>query len=58
MRAFGLLFLLAGCLLLMWPMLSGLLHIRFRIPDNQMLGGLLLMLGVIALVLTRNHRSP
>jgi hypothetical protein len=56
MRAIGLLFLLCGCLVLLWPLYGHLFH-PFTIArgDTQLYGGAALMAGVIALVLSRER---
>lgn len=51
MRVLGLLLLLAGTLLLLWPHYGYLLHgIRIARADTQTYGGALLLAGVAALV--------
>jgi hypothetical protein len=56
MRAIGLLLLLAGCLVLLWPLYGHLLHPLFiSRNDAQLYGGAALMAGVIALVLSRSR---
>jgi hypothetical protein len=53
MRTIGLFALLGGCIILMLPMLSQLLHRRLALPDEPLIGGALLCLGIAALVLSR-----
>jgi hypothetical protein len=54
MRAFGLLCLLLGSFILGLPLFNQLAHTHFRFDGSQMLSGLLLALGVITVVLTRD----
>jgi hypothetical protein len=56
MRSIGLLLLLCGCLVLLWPLYGHLLH-PLSIPraDTQLYGGAALMAGVIALVFSRSR---
>jgi hypothetical protein len=54
MRAVGLFLLLAGSLLLLWPIYDHLLpFIRIARSDTQLYGGALLMGGIVALVIDR-----
>jgi uncharacterized membrane protein HdeD (DUF308 family) len=55
-RTLGLLSLLAGCVILMLPMLSQLLRRTLAIPDGNLIGGALLCLGIAALVLSRSTK--
>jgi hypothetical protein len=56
MRALGLLLLLAGCLVLLWPLYGHLIHPLFiSRGDIQLYGGAALMAGVIALVFSRSR---
>lgn len=53
MRIIGLLSLLAGCVILMLPMFSQLLHRTMTVADGALIGGALLCLGIAALALSR-----
>lgn len=56
MRVIGLLLLLAGCIVLLWPLYGHLLHPLFiSRSDTQLYGGATLMAGVIALVVSRSR---
>lgn len=57
MRTVGLFALLAGCIVLMLPMISELIHRHIAIPDGNLIGGALLCLGIAALVLSRQNPS-
>lgn len=52
MRAIGLLALLCGGIILMLPMFGHLLHRRLTIPDQPLIGGGLLCVGIAALLLS------
>ena len=53
MRAVGLMLLLAGTLVLLWPHYSFLFHgVRLLRADTQFYGGGLLLAGVAALVVS------
>lgn len=53
MRAVGLLFILAGCTILVLPMIGKLLHRTIYISDGQILGGALICVGLAAVILYR-----
>ena len=53
MRTAGLLSLLAGCIILMLPVFSQLLHLTLTIADDSLIGGALLCLGVAAVTISR-----
>ena len=54
MRALGLLLLLAGCLVLLWPWYGHYLHVfTFAHNDSQLYGGAALMAGIVALFVSR-----
>jgi hypothetical protein len=54
MRAVGLFMLLAGSLLLLWPVYDQLLpFIHIMRSDTQLYGGALLMGGIVALIIDR-----
>jgi len=54
MRAVGLLLLLGGCLVLLWPLYGHLLHpLSMSRADTQLYGGAALMAGVLVLVFSR-----
>jgi hypothetical protein len=52
MRVVGLLALLGGSVVLMLPLLGQLLHRRLVLPDQPLIGGALLCLGIAALILS------
>ena len=54
MRTVGLLFILAGCVILMLPMLGQLLHRNWRLDDGSLIGGALVCVGLAALILSRS----
>lgn len=54
MRALGLFLLLSGCLMLLWPVYSHLIHfISITRSATWLYGGLLLMAGVATLLIAR-----
>ena len=53
MRVVGLLALLAGCVILMLPIINKLLHRSLYVVEGTTIGGALLCLGIAALVLAR-----
>ena len=54
MRALGLLLLLAGCLVLLWPWYGYLIHPGLISHANsQLYGGALVMGGIAALIVSR-----
>ena len=56
MRTIGLLLLLGGCLVLLWPLYGHLLHpMSMSRADTQLYGGAALMGGVVALVFSRTR---
>lgn len=56
MRAIGLLLLLGGCLVLLWPLYGHLLHpLAISRGDTQLYGGAALMAGIVALILSRSR---
>lgn len=55
MRAFGLLFLLGGALVLLAPTFAELLNRYYYFRDGPIMGGALICLGLAALVLSRNR---
>jgi len=56
MRTIGLLLLLGGCLILLWPLYGHLLHwFSISRADTQLYGGAALMAGVAALVFSRTR---
>ncbi len=58
MRIAGLFSLLAGCIILMLPVFSQLLHRTLMIADDSLIGGALLCLGVAAIVISRKPSEP
>ena len=54
MRAIRLLFILAGCTILVLPMLGRLLHRALYWADGQIMGGALICVGLAAVILYRN----
>lgn len=52
MRVIGLFALLGGSVVLMLPLFGHLLHRRLNLPDQPLIGGALLCLGIAALVLS------
>lgn len=55
MRTFGLLFLLAGTLLLLAPKFFEMVHRYYRFDEGPILGGALICVGVAAIALTRSQ---
>ena len=54
MRALGLVLLLAGCLVLLWPWYGHLLHVlTIARSDTQLYGGAALLAGIVALLVAR-----
>jgi hypothetical protein len=53
MRAFGLLSLLGGSIVLMLPTINALLNRSFRVDNGEIIGGALLCVGVAVLILAR-----
>ena len=54
MRAIGLLLLLAGCLVLLWPWYGHLIRfVSIARSDTQLYGGGALMAGIVALIIAR-----
>jgi uncharacterized membrane protein HdeD (DUF308 family) len=57
MRTAGLLSLLAGCIILMLPIFSALLHRTLTVADDSLIGGALLCVGIAAIVISRNKAA-
>jgi hypothetical protein len=58
MRAVGLFLLLAGSLVLLWPLYGRLLHaLPMTRSDSQLYGGMMLLAGVVVLVISRARTS-
>jgi hypothetical protein len=55
MRTLGLLALLGGSVILMLPVFGALLRRNLAVPDDSLIGGALLCLGIAALVITRKQ---
>lgn len=56
MRAVGLFLLLAGCLVLLWPWYGHLVRFLYLSRDDtQIYGGLALLAGIAALLISRAH---
>ena len=53
MRTAGLLALLSGSVILMLPVFSQLLHRSWVVPDDLLIGGALLCLGIAAVMISR-----
>ncbi|RYE52325.1 MAG: hypothetical protein EOP20_15110 [Hyphomicrobiales bacterium] len=53
MRAFGLLLLLCGSVVLALPMINALFNRSFRVEHGAVIGGILLCIGVAAIALSR-----